>query len=84
MTCYIFIIFLLIYLFLLLLTFSSASNLEIVSIVTESGSAEVSLPDVVVTINAITNHYTFSQGSGLPLSFSGTLLSSMCDAYIAI
>ena len=43
------------------------------------------LPDVDITTYAISTHWAFYfQGSGLPLSVSGSWLGSMCRAYIAL
>ena len=43
------------------------------------------LPDVVITTDATLDHWVFYfQGSGLPLSVSGTLSDSMCKAHITL
>ena len=43
------------------------------------------LPDVVITIIAISHHWAFYiQGSGVPVSFSGTWSGSMYKVHIAL
>ena len=43
------------------------------------------LPDVVIGTDAMPTHWAFYfQGSGLPLSVSGSWLSSLCRAHIAL
>ena len=43
------------------------------------------LPDVVITKDAVPNHWAFYfQGSGLPSSFSGTWTDSICGADIVL
>ena len=43
------------------------------------------LPDIVIITDAAPDHWTFNfQGSGLPISFSGTWSGSMHEDHIAL
>ena len=55
------------------------------SFATEPSSFAISTPDVVIATDAMHTHWAFYfQGSGLPLSVSGSCSGSLCRAHIAL
>ena len=65
--------------------FDVVSASETVSVVTEFSPLWFPLPDVVISTDAIPNHWAFYfQGSGLPLSCSGAQSGSMHRAHTAL
>ena len=67
-------------------SFSALCQLEQLSHLKQSPvPLQFPLPDVVVATNTMSTHWAFYfQGSGLPLSVSGSWTGSMCRAHIAL
>ena len=64
--------------------FSFMSTGMVISFATESSPLQFSLPDVVISTDTTPTHWAFYfQGSGVPLSVSGSWSGSMCRAHVA-